>query len=136
MIIDCHVHLNRYEEEEPAALADRYRLLRSEMDVHGVDYALVLSSYKVNEWRPSLDEILDVVEGDPRIGVVAGVSYLDYGAHDLAHLRHLLHGGRIKGLKLYPGYEPFYVSDARMRVIYELAGEFRVPVMISNRSST
>jgi hypothetical protein len=38
--------------------------------------------------------------------------------------------GRVKGLKLYPGYEPFYVHDPRMRVVYELAGEFGVPVMI------
>jgi uncharacterized protein len=130
MIIDCHTHLNRYEDEEPAGLEDRYALLRSEMDAHGVDYALVLSSYMVNERRPSVDQILEVVGDDPRIGVVAGVSYRDYRAHDLAHLRQLLGQGRIRGLKLYPGYEPFYVSDPRMRVVYELAGEFGVPVMI------
>lgn len=130
MIIDCHTHLNRYEDEEPEALRDRYRLLRAEMDTHGVDYALVLSSYTVNDRRPSVDELLEVVADDPRIGVVAGVSYRDYRAHDLAHLRQLLKEGLIRGLKLYPGYEPFYVSDARMRVVYELAGEFGVPVMI------
>lgn len=58
LIIDCHLHLNRYEADEPASLQARYELLRSEMDRHGVDYALVLSSYKVNERRPSVDEIL------------------------------------------------------------------------------
>lgn len=130
MIIDCHTHLNRYEEDEPASLRDRYALLRSEMDHHGVDYALVLSSFTVNERRPSLDQILEVVGDDPRIGVVAGVSYREYRAQDLAHLRSLLNQGRIRGLKLYPGYEPFFVSDPRMRVVYELAGEFGVPVMI------
>jgi uncharacterized protein len=130
LIIDCHVHLNRYEDDEPASLQERYELLRAEMDANAVDYAVVLSSYKVNDRRPSLDEVLAVVEDDPRIGVVAGVSYRDYQAHDLAHLRELLEEKRIKGLKLYPGYEPFYVSDARMRVVYQLAGEFQVPVMI------
>lgn len=130
MIVDCHTHLNRYEDEEPEALRDRYALLRSEMDTHGVDYALVLSSYTVNDRRPSVDQILEVVGDDPRIGVVAGVSYREYRAHDLAHLRELLGEGRIRGLKLYPGYEPFFVSDPRMRVVYELAGEFGVPVMI------
>jgi predicted TIM-barrel fold metal-dependent hydrolase len=130
MVIDCHTHLNRYEPSEPATLQERYRLLRGEMDEHGVDYALVLSSYMVNEDRPSTDEILEVVEGDPRIGVVAGISYQNYRAADLAHLRTLLRRRRIKGLKLYPGYEPFYVHDARLRVVYELAAEFDVPVMI------
>jgi uncharacterized protein len=130
LIIDCHLHLNRYEDDEPATLQGRYELLRSEMDTHGIDYALVLSSYLVNERRPSVDEILAVVGDDPRIGVVAGVSYENYRAADLAHLRELLAAKRIRGLKLYPGYEPFFVSDARMRVVYELAGEFGVPVMI------
>lgn len=130
MIIDCHVHLNRYDDEEPATLRDRYLRLRAEMDLHGIDYALVLSSYLGNESRPDVHEILDVVTGDPHIGVVAAVSYLNYRAADLAELRVLLSAGLIKGLKLYPGYEPFYVHDPRMRVVYELAGEFDVPVMI------
>lgn len=130
MIIDCHLHLNRYEDDEPDSLQARYELLRNEMDHHGIDYALVLSSYLVNDRRPSVDQILDVVGDDPRLGVVAGVSYLNYRAADLAHLRELLAAKRIRGLKLYPGYEPFFVSDGRMRVVYELAGEFGVPVMI------
>ncbi|CAN5804055.1 hypothetical protein BH23GEM7_BH23GEM7_41580 [soil metagenome] len=130
MIIDCHTHLNRYEEGESGVLQERYAMLKDEMARHGIDYALVLTSYAVTERRPGLDEVLEVVEDDPQIGVVAGVSYLHYRASDLAHLRGLLREGRIKGLKLYPGYEPFYVHDARMRVVYELAEEFSVPVMI------
>jgi len=130
VIIDCHVHLNRYAAGEPATLEERYRALRAELERHGVDYALVLSSYKVNENRPSVHEILEVVGDDPRIGVVAGVSYHGYRAHDLAELRILLRTGHVKGLKLYPGYEAFYPHDPRMRVVYELAGEFDVPVMI------
>ncbi|MGH7464736.1 MAG: amidohydrolase family protein, partial [Longimicrobiales bacterium] len=130
MIIDCHVHLNRYGDDESADLRDRYHNLRSEMDRHGVDYALVLSSYLGNNNRPDVHEILDVAAGDPHIGVVAAVSYLNYRAADLAELRVLLSNGLIRGLKLYPGYEPFYVHDPRMRVVYELAGEFDVPVMI------
>ncbi len=130
MIIDCHTHLNRYEDSEPDTLEGRRDALKAEMARHGVDYALVLSSYKVNERRPTLRQILDVVDDDPQLGVVAGVSYKSYSAHDLADLRALLGEGRIKGLKLYPGYEPFYVHDPRLQVVYELAGEFGVPVMI------
>lgn len=130
MIIDCHTHLNRYEEGQPASLEERYRLMKAEMERHGIDYALILTSYKDNEDRPSLTQVLDLVGADPMIGVVAGVSYVNYRAHDLANLRILLSTKRIKGLKLYPGYEPFYPHDPRMRVVYELAGEFGVPVMI------
>lgn len=130
MIIDCHVHLNRYQDYEPGTLTERYAHLKQQMRLHGIDYALVLSSYKVDGDRPGVDELLETVGDDPAIGVVAGISYLHYKAADLAHLRGLLREGRIKGFKLYPGYEPFYVHDARLRVVYELAAEYGIPVMI------
>lgn len=130
IIIDCHTHLNRYEEEDAPTLEERYRALRQQMDRHGIAYSLVLSSYKVNENRPSTDDILDVIGDDPRLGVVAGISYDNYSSADLAHIRVLLRQRRIKALKLYPGYEAFYVHDRRMRVVYELAAEYGVPVMI------
>jgi uncharacterized protein len=130
LIIDCHCHLNRYEDGDWATLPERHAALKAEMARNGVDYALILSSYKVNEKRPSTQEILDVIGDDPQLGVIAGVSYENYRAHDLADLRQMLTHGQIKGLKLYPGYEPFYPHDPRMRVVYELAGEFGVPVMI------
>lgn len=130
MIIDCHTHLNRYAGEPPSTLQQRLARMRGEMDANGIDYSLVLSSYKVTEDRPSTLEIVQATEGDPRIGVVAGISYYNYRAHDLADLRLLLSAGKVRGLKLYPGYEAFYVHDPRMRVVYELAAEFDVPVMI------
>jgi predicted TIM-barrel fold metal-dependent hydrolase len=130
VIVDCHTHLNRYEASESASLRVRYQVLKSDMARNGVDYALVLSSYLVSDDRPGVTELMDVVGDDPSIGIVAGVSYHGYRAQDLAELRIMLSEARIRGLKLYPGYEYFYVHDPRMRVIYELAAEFGVPVMI------
>lgn len=130
MIIDCHVHLNRYTGDPPSTLEQRLARLRADMDANAIDYSLVLSSYKVTDDRPSTMDIVEATDDDPRIGVIAGISYYNYRAHDLADLRILLRTGKIRGLKLYPGYEAFYVHDARMRVVYELAAEFNVPVMI------
>ena len=130
VVIDCHTHLNRYTPEAPATLAERYALLREQMEAHGIRYALVLSSYAVTPDRPSTRDILDLVRDDPRIGVVAGVRLGRDRAEELAELRGLLEAGRIKGLKLYPGYEPFYVHDAGLRELYTLAGRYGVPVMI------
>lgn len=129
MIIDCHTHLNRYTPDLPATLEERHAQLRAEMDAHGIAYALVLTSYDVTPDRPGTEEILAAVEGDGRLGVVAGVRHAHL-ARDLPHLRELLQGGRVKGLKLYPGYEPFRLAAPEMRAVYELAGQFGVPVMI------
>jgi hypothetical protein len=130
LIIDCHTHLNRYEPSEPASPAERRALLRGEMDRHGIDFALVLTSYLVNADRPGTAEVLELLDGDPRFGVVAGVPWPQVEAGDFAELRALLAAGRLRGLKLYPGYAPFALSDPRMRPVYELAAASGVPVMI------
>lgn len=130
MVIDCHTHLNRYTPDAPAALAERHAALRAQMDAHGIDHALVLSSYAVTPDRPSTRDVLAQVGDDPRLGVVAGVRYARDRAEELAELRSLLEEGRIKGLKLYPGYEPFYVHDPGVRELYALAARFGVPVMV------
>jgi predicted TIM-barrel fold metal-dependent hydrolase len=130
VVIDCHTHLNRYTPEAPPTLAERYGRLRAEMEANGIDYALVLSSYAVTPERPSTRDILELVRDDPRIGVVAGVRYGRNRAEELAELRSLLEEGRLKGLKLYPGYEPFSVDDPSLHELYTLAGRYGVPVMV------
>lgn len=130
MIIDCHTHLNRYSLSDPPTLRERYSRLQGEMDENGVGYALVLSSYVVNDDRPSADELLELVDGNPRMGIVAGVDVPRLGADQIGYLGGLLRSGRIRALKLYPGYQPFFLTDREVHPVYRLAAEFGVPVMI------
>ncbi len=130
MIIDCHVHLNNYHEQIEVSLDESLEKLQREMQDNGVDYSLVLTSYLVNPHRPSTAEVVRAIEKIPNVGVVAGISYLNYKQRDLRELADFLEEGLVMGLKLYPGYEPFYPHDQRLRVVYQLAEEFDVPVMI------
>lgn len=130
MIIDCHTHLNNYHEQIQHDLSDSIAKLRGAMAEAGVDYALVLTSYIVNPNRPSVREVIDAIGDAADLGVVAGISYLHYKQRHLRELADDLGAGRVKGLKLYPGYEPFYPHDKRLKVVYDLAEEFDVPVMI------
>jgi predicted TIM-barrel fold metal-dependent hydrolase len=130
MIIDCHVHLNNYHEQVGVSLDDSLRKLQAAMSEASVDYALVLTSYLVSPHRPSTADVVQASAGIPNLGVVAGISYANYRQRDLRELADFLEAGLVKGLKLYPGYEPFYPHDRRLQVVYDLAEEFRVPVMI------
>lgn len=130
MIIDVHTHLNNYDETVTKTVDETRDELLETMERNGVDYALVLSSYKVNSHRPPVSEIIRVTADYDNLGVVAGISFLNYRERDLRELSDYLKDGIVKGLKLYPGYEPFYPYDSRCRVIYDLALEFDVPVMI------
>jgi len=130
MIIDCHVHLNNYHEQEAVSLEQSLARLQAAMAEAGVDFALVLTSYLVSEHRPSVAQVVRAVERAPNLGVIAGISYLNYKERDLRELADHLRNGLVRGLKLYPGYEPFYPHDSRLHVVYELAEEFDVPVML------
>ena len=130
MIIDCHVHLNNYHEQVAVSLDESLDKLQASMADTGIDYALVLTSYLVSPHRPSTATVVEAIADIPNLGVVAGISYSNYRQRDLRELADFLADGRVKGLKLYPGYEPFYPHDKRLQVVYDLAEEFDVPVMI------
>jgi predicted TIM-barrel fold metal-dependent hydrolase len=130
MIIDCHTHVNNYHDEQVDALGDCIANLHAAMRRNRVDVALVLTSYKVVPGRPSTRAVVDATRTFANIHVVAGISWTNLTDGDLDELRSLLEAGEIKGLKLYPGYEPFYPSDAKLAPVYGLAEEFDVPVMI------
>jgi len=129
VIIDVHTHLNNYHEDKVRSIDDCLEALEQSMAANGVDYALVLTSYKVTPNRPPTSDVVARVRDHKRLGVVAGISFMNFKERDLREVADFLKDGHVKGLKLYPGYEPFYPHDKRCQVIYDLAMEFDVPVM-------
>ena len=129
MIIDAHTHINNYHEERVISLEGCLDELTETMADNNVDYSLILTSYIVNEHRPSIKKVVEAVRDRNNLGVIAGISFLNYKERDLRELSDYLEAGLIKGLKLYPGYEPFYPYDNRLQVVYDLATEYDVPVM-------
>jgi predicted TIM-barrel fold metal-dependent hydrolase len=130
MIIDCHTHINNYHDEAVESLKACLDDLMLTMRRNRVDIALILTSYKVNPGRPSTRDVVAAIRALKNIFVVAGVSYLHYTPDDLIELRDFIQEGKVRGLKLYPGYEPFYPADAKWDPVYRLAADTGVPVMI------
>jgi uncharacterized protein len=130
MIIDCHTHLNNYHDEAVDDIRGCLTRLQTAMRRNRVDAALILTSYKVSPGRPSTAAVIEAVDQFPHLYVVAGISWANFSQDDVDALRGFLEAGTIKGLKIYPGYEPFYPADAKLAPAYRLAEEFDVPVMI------
>lgn len=130
MIIDCHTHVNYYDDETVEALPGTLEKLQLAMRRNRVDAALILTSYKIVPGRPSTRAVVELTRNLPNIHVIAGISWRSFDQAAADDLRDLLEMGAIKGLKLYPGYEPFYPADPRLGPAYELAEAFDVPVMI------
>jgi predicted TIM-barrel fold metal-dependent hydrolase len=129
VIIDCHTHLNNYHEDKVRDIDECLDNLEQDMADSGTDAAFVLTSYKVTPHRPSTAAVVEKIRDRTNIFAVAGISFLHYKQRDLREVADFLEAGLVKGLKMYPGYEPFYPHDGRCKVIYDLAREFDVPVM-------
>ncbi len=129
MIIDVHTHINNYHEDRVLSLENSLDKLTANMLENKVDYSLVLTSFKVNQHRPSTRQVVESIKGRKTLGVVSGISYLHYNHRDVREIGEYLENGFIKGLKFYPGYEPFYPNDTRLKLMYEMAIEYDVPVM-------
>ena len=129
MIIDVHTHINNYHEDRVKSIDDCLNQLTDTMLENKVDYSLVLTSYKVNEHRPSTKSVVEAIKGRKNLGVVSGISYLHYNHLDIIEISDYLQRGLIKALKLYPGYEPFYPNDSRLKLVYDMAIQHDVPVM-------
>jgi hypothetical protein len=129
-VIDCHVHLNHYADESQDRLSHSLGDLLTTMRRNRVDAAIILTSYKDVPGRPSTRAVVEAVKDEPHLHVVAGLSFERFNQQTIDELDDLLAHRLIVGLKLYPGYEPFYPYDEKLEPAYALAAKYGVPVMI------
>jgi uncharacterized protein len=134
--IDAHVHLSHWwpEVERTGYRADLdfsvAGLLR-EMDLNHVDRALVIQLFQA----PSEPEALregrrSLGESDGRLLPVATVDP-GRGKEEVAAVVRLWDGEpRLVGIKLFPGYLPFYPHDRRLDPVYEFAHRRGLPVLL------
>ena len=100
------------------------------MDERGVDHAVVITSYKVSADRPGVEEILAILDNNPRTTVVEGLRWRGESRTDLFAMEERIRSGIVKGIKLYPGYERYAINDASLEAVFRMAAKHDVPVMI------
>ena len=127
MIVDAHVHLPVYEGLQ--TLQQKKARLLADMERDGIDACVVISDSELDSAIGSMEQCVQLFAEEPNIHVVCGISPLiDYEAQ-LNRLRRFLSAGKAAGIKLFPGHEGFYLSDARLAPVLELAQAFSVPVL-------
>jgi predicted TIM-barrel fold metal-dependent hydrolase len=137
-IIDCHVHLNNYDqinknEIKGLSLQERLNSLLDTMENNNIHYSILLSSYKIDLNRPSTSQIIDIInknDNKNKIGVVGGFTIDNHTKEDLKNYKQWLKDDIIKGIKLYCGYEHHYPYDERYQIVYDICVEFDCPLMI------
>jgi uncharacterized protein len=137
-IIDCHVHLNNYDqinknERKVLSLQERLNSLLDTMENNNIHYSILLSSYKIDLNRPSTSQIIDIInknDNKNKIGVVGGFTIDNHTKEDIKNYKQWLKDDIIKGIKLYCGYEHHYPYDERYQIVYDICVEFDCPLMI------
>lgn len=130
MIVDCHTHVNNYHDEAVDDLDGCIDKLLREMRRNRVDAALVLTSYKVTPGRPSTQAVVEATRPHPNLFVVAGLSWSSFRPADLDEILPGVEEGKVKGLKIYPGYEPFFPGDPKLVPAMDFARRHGLPVMV------
>jgi len=132
MLIDCHVHLNNYHEagQESRPTEQNVQDLFAKMAQWNVDHAVVITSYKVDTNRPSVESLIQILADDPRATVVEGLRWRGQEKTDLFSMEERIRDQKVKGIKLYPGYEPYAINDPSLESVFRIAAKYQVPVMI------
>jgi len=134
--VDAHLHLTRWW---PNIQGTGYRRdldftvsgLVHEMDENGVDYGILIQSNDAPNTRDGLVEARASVRNSG--GRFRLVSTVDPTATDptVEEMLRLWDGvPELSGIKLFPGYHPFYPHDRRLDPVYEYAHRRKIPVLI------
>lgn len=129
-LIDCHVHLNNYHESTRRPTEENVQDLFLKMAEIGVDHAVVITSYKADMDRPSVEDLIDLLATDPRTTLVEGLRWRGDARTDLFGLEERIRDGLVKGIKLYPGYDHYPINDPSLETVFRIAAKHDVPVMI------
>ena len=131
MLIDCHVHLNNYVESSGRPKKENVQTLFDTMAKVGVDHAVVVTSYKADMDRPSVEEVIEMLADDPRTTVVEGLRWRDDGARtDLFTMEERIRDGLVKGIKIWPAFDHYPINDPSLETVFRIAEKHDVPVMV------
>lgn len=120
MVIDCHIHINRFREQPVKIILDM-------MDTYQVDKAVVFPGTEVlpdNQWmadiiKPHRDRLIPFAWLNPIFDTQKAVTELNRMVED--------HG--FKGIKLHPLFHAFYPNRPYVHKLVERCIEYGIPVL-------
>lgn len=127
MIFDAHVHLPVVDG--CISLQQKKERLLREISINQVDKCIVISDSCSESSIGSMEECVELFENTDNVYVVGGISPFYEFQTQLMKLKTYLDKKLIVGIKLFTGHEEFYLTDERLKEVYELALQYNVPVL-------
>ena len=135
--VDVHVHPSQYSRHG-ATFAEKNRIeytpsgLLREMDAAGIGWGVFLCPRLAPTLEAGLENVSAVAMDSGGRLLPTGTVDPTQGEQHVAQAVQLWSRNepRLRGIKLYPGYLPFDVTDPRLDPVYEWAERTRVPVWV------
>lgn len=129
MIIDSHVHISIYNKNA-CSLQGAFDLFLEEMEKNGISSAIIIpDNIEGSDNIAGLDKAIELIGEHKNLFLLGSPQIIQRGAHGFKKYGKLLEEGRIKGLKFFPGHDPYYPTDERCRPYYELCEKLYIPVL-------
>ncbi len=129
MIIDSHIHISIFEGNAKN-LEEAYALLLKDMENNEVDFAIVIPDNIENSPEVAdLDKAISLIKENKKLFLLGSPQIVQRGSSEVAKYEELIKDGAIKGIKLFPGHDPYYPTDERCRPYYELCQNLGVPIL-------
>jgi len=129
MIIDAHVHISIYENNAKS-LEESRDLLLKEMNRNKIDYAIVIPDNLENLTDiADLEKAIELIKGYKEFFLLGSPQIIQRGSSEVQKYRELLEKGVIKGIKFFPGHNPYNPTDKRCQPYYDLLQELDYPVV-------
>lgn len=130
-MIDFHAHTSDKEmwrlHTHSATLDDLERYA----DKYGIEKIVLMATYfPFKKGGLPNRELLRRIKGRERFLAFGSLDAMNNLYNGIQELRELASSGEIHGIKLYPGYQDFSLSNGSIFPVYEIAAEYGLPVAI------
>lgn len=129
MIIDAHVHISIFDNNA-SSLQGAFDLLLAEMEKNGVGSAIIIpDNIEGSDNIADLEKAIELIGDRKNLFLLGSPQIIQRGSDKLEKYQKLLEVGKIKGIKFFPGHDPYYPTDERCLPYYELCEKLDVPVL-------
>jgi predicted TIM-barrel fold metal-dependent hydrolase len=129
MKIDSHVHISIFENNANN-LEGAFASLLENMEKNEVDYAIIIpDNIKNSPNVADLDKAISLIKGNNKFFLLGSPQIIQRGSSEATKYEKLIKKGVIKGVKFFPGHDPYYPIDERCHPYYKLCENLDIPVL-------
>ncbi|PJE62754.1 hypothetical protein COU88_03300 [Candidatus Roizmanbacteria bacterium CG10_big_fil_rev_8_21_14_0_10_39_6] len=130
MIIDTHIHLSSYTGKG-TNLNETLQILLNEMKQNGINYGIVIPDSIIGDPHISdLQTTAELIKKTDKLFMLGSPQIIKKGSREVGMYEEQLKQGKIRGLKFFPGHEPYNVADERCMPYYEVLQDTEYPIVI------